>query len=93
MELTEQYGRVTKMMGQYYSDAPEPTLEGWEEWIENLDEPMKSEFKEKGFEVSKNALPFIRFFAELKDYGMRDYMREVLNEDDFAYYKKVIEPA
>ena len=92
MVLSKQYLRVTKMMVQYYQNTPvEPTFEAWQTWIENLDEPMKSGFHKMGFEKSKTALPFIRFYSELRDFGMRDYMKKKLDREDFEYYMKNVE--
>lgn len=90
--LDEQFMRVSKVIAQYYKGAPvELTEDVFKQWIEALDEPMKSGFLRQGFEQAKNALPFRRFALELNDYGMRDYMRENLTKEDFQYYKNTFE--
>lgn len=92
LKIDEQYMRVSQMMVQYYRDTPvKPTFKDWQQWIDSLDEPMKRVHFEDGFEKSKTALPFIRFYSELHDFGMRDYMREKLNREDLNYYLKVVE--
>ncbi|MEM1120265.1 MAG: hypothetical protein AAGJ18_07430 [Bacteroidota bacterium] len=83
----EQHMRVSDMMVAYHKRPPvEPTLKDWEDWIKGLPEPMKSGFREKGFEDSKSALPFIRFYQEKHDYGMRDFIRDNMSKEDFEYY-------
>ncbi len=92
MNDTAQDKRVSKAMAQYYEDAPKaPNINDWESWVEVLDEPMKSGFRAIGFEKSKTALPFMRFYLELYDYGVRDYMRKHLSPNDFEYYMKEVE--
>ena len=92
LKLDAQHIRVSKMMAQYYRDTPiEPTTDDWRQWIDSLNEPMKTGYSRQGFEKSKTALPFIRFCSEYHDFGMRDYMRQKLSKEDLEYYLEVIE--
>lgn len=90
--LNEQFVHVSKIVAQYYKDTPVKMTEAlFDQWIEALEEPLKTAFAQKGFEDAKDVLPFRRFAQELNDDGLRDYMRRHLNKDDFAYYMKTFE--
>ena len=86
----EQHLRVTDLMLEYHKRPPvKPKLKDWEEWIDGLQEPMKGDFKKKGFEAAKTVLSFSRYYQEKNDYGMRDFMRDNLSKEDFEYYMKM----
>lgn len=90
--MDEQFTRVSKIVVKYYKEAPVELTESlFKEWIQALDEPMKSSFLKEGFEKAKTALPFLRFALELNDFGLRDYMRDHLGEKDFKYYLETFE--
>lgn len=92
MDLNEQFNRVNQTILQYYEDAPyKPTYKDWVLWIENLEEPMKSSFQAQGFENCKRVLPFQRFYLELHDDGLQEYMKAHLDAEDFEYYKRLEE--
>lgn len=86
----EQHLRVTDLMLEYHKQPPvEPKIKDWEEWIEGLEEPMKSDFRKKGFGTAKTVLSFRRYYQEKNDYGMRDFMRDNLSKEYFEYYMKM----
>ena len=88
----DQFFRVSKAIADYHKQEPTMLTEDiFEEWISGLEEPMKGDFTEKGFEQSKTALPFRRYALERNNQGMRDYMRSNLSAADFEYYKIVFE--
>lgn len=58
----------------------------YEEWLEGLPGHIATKMKEKGFEVCKGMAPFSRYVNERNDYGMRDWMKEHLSEEDYNYY-------
>ncbi len=86
----EQHLRVTDLMVEYHKRPPvEPTEKDWKEWIKGLNEPMKSDFRKKGFEACKTILSFRRYYQEKNDYGMRDFIRDNTSKEDFEYYMKL----
>lgn len=81
------YGRVCT---DYY-DLPEciPTRENFELWILSLEEPMKSDFRKKGYELCKGVLNYRRFILEMSDIGMDEYLRYHLSSEDYEYMKNI----
>lgn len=55
-------------------------------WIESLQEPMRSSFKKKGLENCKGVLNLQRFYLELNDKGLDEYLKNHLTEEDFSYW-------
>jgi hypothetical protein len=80
--------RIGKAIKDYYNQVNTlgKTEEEFSLWIESLEEPMKSNFKSKGLEYCKNVLNFQRFKLELHDFGMDEYLKNNLTEEDFSYY-------
>lgn len=77
---------------RYHQQAKrfEPGEADWNEWIEGLEEPVKSAMLEKGFEGCKNILAFTRFVNEKNDVGLDAYLKENLSEEDLSAYNKIL---
>lgn len=60
--------------------------EYYQEWLQGLPSDIATDMKAKGFEQCKGMLPFTRYVNERNDYGMRDWMKEHLSEEDYNYY-------
>lgn len=81
--------RICNAAQEYYSLAADnPSPFEYEMWLESLEEPMKNECKRLGFEKCKAKLNFKRFYLELHDIGMDDFMRKNLTLNDYTYWKK-----
>jgi hypothetical protein len=80
--------RATKACISYYQ-LPEckPTKQNFDLWIKSLAEPIKSDFKKKGFEGCQGILNYKRFILELADIGLENYLREHLSSEDFDFWK------
>jgi len=82
-------GNAAFIYHQMAYDTSDTVLEVYyHEWLEGLPPNIKKSMKEHGFERCKSMLPFTRYVNERKDYGMDEWMREHLTEDDYREYKK-----
>jgi len=89
-ELTFMVGNATV---HYHRKAAKfgLTEKDWEEWIEGLDEPMKSHHRKEGFEVCKGVLNFTRYIMEKNDIGLDAFLETHLSKNDLADYKNLID--
>jgi hypothetical protein len=71
---------------QACSTSEKRQREYYEEWLQGLTPDIATDMKTKGFEQCKKMLPFTRYMNERNDYGMRDWMKEHLSEEDYNYY-------
>ena len=87
-ELLFKVGNATY---RYYQQASVSGLsEGmWAEWIEGLQEPVKSHMNKLGFDGCKGILPFLRYVNERNDIGLEKYLEENLSEKDYEEYKRL----
>jgi len=84
-----QQARIGEAISSYYNliNNFKPAKNEYLMWIESLREPMKTECERKGYKYCTEHMNFVRFYLELHDYGMNDYMRENLSEEDYIYWK------
>jgi len=84
-EILLRIGRATT---DYYKqlNRNELTEEDFKQWIESLEEPMRSSFKNKGLDNCRGVLNFQRFILELQDIGLDEYLKNNLTEEDFSYW-------
>jgi hypothetical protein len=73
---------------QYYNQNILPNQEDYEEWLEGLNEPMKSDFKESGFESCKNQLSLRRYVLEKNDFGLDEFVNRLLKPEDIIYFEE-----
>lgn len=80
--------RIGLTCNDYYKqlNAKDLTEESFKLWIESLEEPMRSSFKNKGLEDCRGVLNFQRFILELQDKGLDEYLKNNLTEEDFSYW-------
>jgi hypothetical protein len=71
---------------QYYNQDIILNQEDFEEWLEGLNEPMKSDFRESGFESCKNQLSLRRYVLEKNDLGLDEFVNRLLKPEDIAYF-------
>ena len=80
---------IGKVAMRYYAmEEFNPTWQDFELWIESLKEPMRSDFRKKGLEGSKGILNFRRFYLEIRDQGMEEYMKANLSQEDYLFWKE-----
>lgn len=65
----------------------EPSQQDWEDWLGGLPERAAIIFRKDGFEKGILALPFRRFYMELNDLGLEEYMKEHLSIEELAMWK------
>lgn len=84
----EQHQQFWRVGLRYYQQIEEfnITKEDFEVWIESLQEPMKSDFRTKGFEASRNTLNFQRFCLESRDRGLDEFMKANLSAADYHQF-------
>jgi hypothetical protein len=88
-ELLFKFGNVSF---RYHLAAKEfePTLTDWNEWIDGLDEPMKSSFRKQGFDSCRGVLSFTRYVNEKNDIGMEEFVKLHLSADDYLEYRSLV---
>jgi hypothetical protein len=81
--------RIGHVITSYYKqlNRDDLTENDFHEWIESLQEPMKSAFKNKGLDECRGVLNFQRFILELQDKGLQEYLKDRLTEEEFNYWK------
>ena len=86
MVIPDQLIRIGTVANQYMRQPVFPTEVNFKEWIDSLNEPMKSAFKEKGIEECRGVLNYRRFLLELEDNGMDEFMKSRLSAEDFDFW-------
>ncbi len=65
----------------------------FEEYLDGLpNEQFKAGERAGGLEAAKRSWPFRRYVLERNDFGMDEFMRLNLSEEDYAFYKRSSEP-
>lgn len=88
IKIEERLLRIGKITTDYYKqiNRDELTEDSFTLWIESLEEPMRSNFKNKGLDNCRGVLNFQRFILELQDIGLDEYLKNNLTEEDFNYW-------
>ena len=82
---THLLARVNRAVLNYYAQADQFKTEiNFYLWLPTLRESLREHFRQKGFEDSKNSLPFMRHVLELNDIGMDEHMKVNLSKEDYA---------
>lgn len=79
-------GNATYIYHQRAKDF-NPTISDWNEWLESLDEPIRSAMKREGFEKCRSVLNFTRFVMERNDVGLDEFLIEKLGKEVVEEYK------
>lgn len=80
------YGNATY---KYHTLDIKSTIEDFNEWIDGLDEPIKSGMKDLGFQKCTGVLSFTRYVREKKDIGMEDFLKNEMGSD-YSKYLQVL---
>lgn len=65
----------------------------FDEYLEGLpNKRVQESERARGLDNAKRSWPFRRYVLERNDFGMDEFMRLNLSEDDYAYYKWSSEP-
>ena len=81
-------GNATIIYHQLAASNNDTTLEiYYREWLAGLPPALMQHMQQQGFEACKSMLPFTRFVNERKDYGLDDWLKQHLSEDDYNSYK------
>ena len=68
---------IQKILAYYQQlDLETISQQDFEDWINSLEEPMKSHFRANGFEKCKGVLNFQRFVLELRDFGLEEFIKK-----------------
>jgi len=86
--MDERLLRIGRAITGYYNqlNRAELTEKNFKLWIESLEEPMRSSFKNKGLDNCRGVLNFQRFILELQDIGLDEYLKNNLTDEDFSYW-------
>lgn len=63
----------------------------WKEWLNGLDEPMKKDMQNKGFDYCKTIFSFTRYVNEKNDLGLEDYLKKNISQKDLDEYHKLLD--
>ena|SRR5690554_3805872 len=77
------YGNATYL---YHNLPYEATEQDYNEWLEGLNEPIKSDMKDKGFEACKSILSFTRYVREKNDIGLEEFVKKQMGENDYQKF-------
>ncbi len=86
-ELLFSYGNAVYI---YHSLDIEPTLQDFEEWLDGLDEVIRLDMQNKGFENCKSVLSFTRYVRERKDIGMEEFVKEKMGIEDYEKHQSLL---
>ena len=68
---------IQKILAYYQQlDLTTISQQDFEDWINSLEEPIKSNFKAEGIEKCKGVLNFQRFVLELRDFGLEEFIKK-----------------
>ena len=86
-ELLFSYGNAVYI---YHSLDIEPTLQDYEEWLDGLDEVIRLDMENKGFEKCKMILSFTGYVRERKDIGMEGFVKEKMGIEEYKKYESLL---
>lgn len=90
-EMMSRQFRIGNVTFRYYKlgTAFNPTVEEFNDWLEGLPPNIADAHREMGFEKSISSLPFRRFYNELHDIGLDEYLKNYLSDEDFDYHNQI----
>nr|WP_315419666.1 hypothetical protein [uncultured Pedobacter sp.] len=88
-EIMFSYGNAAY---RYHLVAAEfkPAIEDYRDWVSGLAPALRKPMEELGFEGCLGILSFTRYVNEKNDYGMDEYVKELMGDEDFSTYKKIL---
>lgn len=72
----------------HYYHKTEPTEEDYEDWLLGLPDNLKKHMTAKGYQGCKSILSLQRHALERRDVGMDVFIRNLLNDEDFAIWSQ-----
>ena len=88
MAQTFRFGNASYLY--YYEQNSNPTQGEYEEWLTGLPDNIRVSEMERGYQACMSSLPLRRYSLERRDFGMSEYLKKVLNEQDWEVYQKII---
>lgn len=86
-ELLFSYGNAVYV---YHGLDIEPTLQDYKEWLEGLDQVIRTDMENRGFEKCKTILSFTRYVRERKDIGMEEFVKEKMGKEEYQKYLSLL---
>jgi len=81
-------GNASFIYHQMAENVSAKNLESYyQEWLEGLPANISKVMKAKGFENCRTMIPFTRYVNEREDFGMDEWMKSNLSEEDYIFYK------
>lgn len=71
----------------HYYQNTEPTKDDYEHWLSGLPENFKRAMIAKGYQECKSILALQRHALERRDVGMDEFIRTILNDEDFKAWQ------
>ncbi|MDR0232996.1 MAG: hypothetical protein LBI82_12915 [Dysgonamonadaceae bacterium] len=82
-------GNAAVIYHQMAEETSLPKLElYYHEWLEALPSNIRESMEKRGFEECKRILSFTRYINERNDFGMDEWMKSNLSEEDYKFYKR-----
>lgn len=72
----------------YYDSEAQPTEDDYNDWLSGLPENIRASMRKKGYKDCKSVLGLQRHALERRDVGMSEFIRGLLNEEDFELWQK-----
>lgn len=89
-ELMFSYGNAAYRY-HYGAKSQNITEVDYEEWLEGLEEPMRTGMRKKGFQSCLGILSFTRYVQEKNDVGLDQYIKNLMGERDYKLYRQIID--
>ena len=74
----------------YYTNTDQtgPTEEDYTDWLSGLPDNIRKDMMLKGYERCKSIVSLQRHALERRDMGMSEFMRKLLNDEDFEVWSR-----
>ncbi|MEM6524702.1 MAG: hypothetical protein AAF693_12945 [Bacteroidota bacterium] len=76
----------------YYQEAGQQDLpltrSDFNDWLDGLPSGIRDDMEKRGFEACQNMLPFKRHVLERRDFGMGEWMKNHLSQDDYKFWQQ-----
>jgi hypothetical protein len=73
----------------HYYHKSEPTEDDYKDWLSGLPENLRMTMTVKGYHECKTILALQRHALERRDVGMDEYIRKLLNDQDFKLWQSI----
>lgn len=76
-EFNKEVGKYRNYYNIFDSLEGNVTESDFENWLNELPEPMKSGFSKQGMEKAKLTLPFQRWYLERNGHSLEEYLKKI----------------